>query len=49
MKQRFQWQPLYIGIDVSKLTLDVSGLSSGGTHHYHQFENSKAGLRSLNR
>jgi transposase len=49
MKQRFQQQPLYIGIDVSKLTLDVSCLHSAGTHHYHRFENTTAGLRSLNR
>jgi len=44
-----QLQPLYIGIDVSKLTLDVSCLGQASTHCYHQFENSKAGLRSLNR
>ena len=49
MKQRLQRQQLYIGIDVSKLTLDVSCLSHTGTHHYHQFENSNAGLRRFNR
>ena len=49
MKQRLQRQQLYIGIDVSKLTLDVSCLSHTGTHHYHQFENSNAGVRRFNR
>jgi transposase len=49
MKKALQLQPLYIGIDVSKQTLDVSCLGQDSTHYYHQFENSKAGLRSLNR
>jgi transposase len=42
-------QSLYIGIDVSKCTLDVSCLNAAGMHNYQQFENSKAGLRRLNR
>jgi transposase len=48
MKERLQLQPLCIGIDVSKLTLDVSCVNKAGTHHYQQFDNSKTGLRRLN-
>ena len=49
MKEAPPLQSLYIGIDVSKSTLDVSSLSQGGDHDYRQFENSKAGLQKLNR
>jgi transposase len=49
MKEVFLPQPRYVGIDVSKLTLDVSCLSQTGLHDYKQFENSKAGLQKLNR
>lgn len=49
MKETLQLQPLYIGIDVSKLTLDVSLLTATGNHHYQQFENTKAGLRRLDK
>lgn len=42
-------QPRYIGIDVSKDTLDVSCLCQAGSHDYKQFENNKAGLQKLNR
>jgi transposase len=48
MKQGFI-QPLFIGIDVSKQTLDVSCLSAAGKHNYHQFDNTKSGLRIFNR
>jgi transposase len=47
MKKALQLPSLYIGIDVSKRTLDVSCLNPSGMHNYQQFENSKAGLRSL--
>jgi transposase len=49
MKEVSLPQPLYIGIDVSKLTLDVSCILQRGEHYYKQFENSKAGLQRLNR
>lgn len=49
MKQRLQQQPLYIGIDVSKLTLDVSCLAQSGTPTHLQFENTKPGLQRLHR
>ena len=49
MKQRLQNQPLAIGMDVSKLTLDVSCLNAAGTHHYQRFPNTKAGFQQLHR
>jgi transposase len=49
MKEVFQFQRLYIGIDVSKLTLDVCFISGAGTNHYQRFDNSKAGQRSLHK
>jgi len=47
MQQVLPLYRLYVGIDVSKLTLDVCCLSRNGDHHYQQFENTKAGLRKL--
>lgn len=47
MKKALQLQPLYIGIDVSKQTLDVSCINQIGSHYYQQFENTKTGLRKL--
>lgn len=38
-----------MGVDVSKLTLDVSLLTPSGVHHYQQFPNSKPGFTKLNR
>lgn len=49
MKEVLPLQSLYVGIDVSKSTLDVSCLTQASTHNYQQFENSKAGLQRLNR
>jgi transposase len=49
MKEVLPLQSLYVGVDVSKNTLDVSCLSQGGAHDYQQFENTKAGLQKLNR
>ena len=49
MKEALRHQVLYIGMDDSKLILDVSCLSQGGTQLYQQFENSKTGLQSLHR
>jgi transposase len=47
MKKALQLQPLYIGIDVSKLTLDVSCLNAAGMHNYQQFENTKSALKTF--
>jgi transposase len=49
MKQQEQNQPLFVGIDISKLTLDVSCLTSAGTHTYQRFHNTKTGFGQLNR
>ena len=49
MKEVPPSQSLYVGIDVSKNTLDVSSLSQRGDHYYQQFENTKAGLQKLHR
>jgi len=49
MKQGPQSQPLFIGMDVSKLTLDVSCLNASGSHHYQRFANTKTGYQQLNR
>lgn len=43
MKKQQQIQS-YIGIDVSKLTLDVSILSQSGEHYYDRFENNLEGF-----
>lgn len=49
MNEPSQIQSGYIGIDVSKLTLDVSFITETGLPCYQQFENSKQGFRKLNR
>jgi transposase len=49
MKEAHLPQPLCVGIDVSKNTLDVSCLTHGSSHFYEQFENTKVGLQKLNR
>lgn len=49
MKGQLQLQSLYIGIDVAKLTLDVSCLNQAGQHFYEQFQNTRVGLQRLNR
>lgn len=45
--EQTQIQSGYIGIDVSKLTLDVSFITETGLHCYKQVENSKPGFRKL--
>ena len=49
MKQRLQNQRFYVGIDVSKSTLDVSCISATGTTFYQRFDNTKAGFQRLHR
>jgi len=49
MKEVPAQQSRYIGIDVSKDTLDVSCLTPTGYHDYRKFENTKAGLQKLDR
>lgn len=44
MKETNQKQPFYIGIDVSKLTIDVSLIHVEGFHQHQQFANSKMGF-----
>lgn len=39
MKKKGEIQKAYIGIDVSKLTIDVSIITQQGVHDYQQFEN----------
>jgi transposase len=48
MKQTVQIQACFVGIDVSKLTLDVSIINESGVHLYEQFSNNKAGFAQLN-
>ena len=47
MNQSLKNQPFSIGIDVSKLTLDVSALNAAAAHHYMRFDNNKAGFGKL--
>lgn len=49
MKQGLQNQRFYVGIDVSKLTLDVSCIPAAGTTCYQRFDNTKAGFQRLHR
>ena len=49
MKQGLQNQRFYVGIDVSKLTLDVSCIPAAGTTLYQRFDNTKAGFQRLHR
>ena len=39
MKKEEEIQKTFIGIDVSKLTIDVSIITQQGEHDYQQFEN----------
>lgn len=47
MKKELEIQNSYIGIDVSKLTLDVSIINLSGEHDYLQFENGQKGFKNL--
>lgn len=47
MKKETQIQNTYVGIDVSKLTFDVSIIVVGGDPHYRQFENSSLGFQDF--
>ncbi|PBQ34694.1 IS110 family transposase [Sphingobacteriaceae bacterium] len=47
MKKTDQIQDCYVGIDVSKLTLDVSVITATGYQDYHQFENNNSGFKTL--
>lgn len=38
----------FIGIDVSKLTLDVSIITPSGFHQHQEFENNKKGFKKMN-
>ena len=49
MKQRGQSQPYYVGIDVSKLTIDVTCITQAGVNHYQCFDNTPVGFQRLNR
>ena len=49
MKQRGQNQPFYVGVDVSKLTIDVTCINQAGENHYQCFDNTAAGFQRLNR
>lgn len=47
MNEKQQNQQTFIGIDVSKLTLDVSIITIDGFHEYQQFENNSKGFKEL--
>ena len=47
MKKEKQIQQSFIGIDVSKLTIDVSLITASGQHEYRQFENHTKAFREL--
>lgn len=47
MKKEVEIQNSYIGIDVSKLTIDVSIINLTGEHDYRQFENGQKGFKNL--
>ena len=47
MKKEVEIQNSYIGIDVSKLTIDVSIINLIGEHDYRQFENGQKGFKNL--
>lgn len=49
MKKESEHQQSYIGIDVSKLTLDVSIISLAGFHAHDQFENNAQGFEKMNK
>jgi transposase len=45
MKKKQEIQNSYIGIDVSKLTIDVSIITAANAHEYAQFENGPKGFK----
>ncbi|MBK7691914.1 MAG: hypothetical protein IPJ31_12650 [Bacteroidetes bacterium] len=47
MKVKQQIQQTFIGIDVSKLTLDVSIITVDGYQQHEQFENNAKGFKKL--
>jgi transposase len=47
MEKETKIQNSYIGIDVSKLTLDASIITMNGDHHYQQFENNSSGFKDF--
>lgn len=47
MKKRIENQQWYIGIDVSKLTIDVCVMNLQGHEDHHQFENSDSGFSEM--
>jgi len=47
MKKKQEIQNSYIGIDVSKLTIDVSIVTATSEHEYAQFENGTQGFKAL--
>jgi transposase len=47
MKEQKQMQKSFIGIDVSKLTLDVCIINNEGFQEHHQFENNKKGFKKI--
>jgi len=47
MKKKKEIQNSYIGIDVSKLTIDVSIVTAANEHEYAQFENGPKGFKEL--
>ncbi len=47
MKKEIESQRSYIGIDVSKLTIDVSIITQEGDHDYRQFSNSVSDFKRL--
>src|ERR1035437_1431043 len=47
MKEEKKMQKSFIGIDVSKLTLDVCIINNEGFQQHQQFENSKKGFKKM--
>lgn len=47
MKEEKQIQRCYIGIDVSKLTVDVCIVNANGLNSYLQFENNQSGFKKM--
>ena len=46
MKEQKQMQKSFIGIDVSKLTLDVCIINNEGFWEHQQFENNRKGFKT---
>ena len=47
MKKEEEIQKVFIGIDVSKLTIDVSIITHQGEQDYHQFENNLKAFKEM--